>query len=115
MTEHDDTLPVVSHGAAALRETERADLEHALTKAQGRKSRHALWVLLGISPAAMIPALGLILEGSIALVVVLLVLVSVVEAVRWFQAAAVVSRLEQALYGLDDEEVDPDSAAGGAA
>lgn len=84
-------------GEALLGEADARDLRERLKKAERRKSRHGLWLMLGMSPSALIPFIGLTMEGSKELAVVLAALVVVVEAVQWLRAQREVTDLRTAL------------------
>lgn len=83
------------------------DLELKLHAVRRREKRHLLWMVLGVSPAAVIPALGLLREGSTDLLLLLLVLVAVVHTVAWNRAAREAERLEKELQGLLEGEDPP--------
>lgn len=87
-------------GTAAVELAEREDLERRLRAAGKKRARHNLWLVLGISPAAAIPAMGLLAEGEIVLLVVLLVLVFVAQLYGLVKASREVRRLEQELEAL---------------
>jgi len=65
----------------ALR-SEVLDLEKALDARRRATHRHFFWAVLGLSPAAFLPMMGLLRGGGLVLVVVLGALVSVVELIR---------------------------------
>jgi hypothetical protein len=58
------------------------DLEEALEARRRATHRHFLWAVLGLSPAAFLPMVGILRGGSLVLALVLGVLVSSVEVVR---------------------------------
>jgi len=62
------------------------DLEEALWKREKQGRRHILWGFLGMSPAALLPFLGLLRSGAGGLAVGLVVAVVVVELVRGWKA-----------------------------
>lgn len=81
-----------------------ADLTDALRElddAQRRSKRHLMWALLGLSPAALIPFMGLLAEGSFGLIVVLVVLVLLVEGWRYVRAEKEASRLRAVVKLLE--------------
>lgn len=86
-----------STGEALLGAADVQDLREQLVKANRRKSRHGLWLLLGMSPSALIPFVGLSLGGSTALVLALVVLVILVEAYQWLRAQGDVTELNMQL------------------
>jgi hypothetical protein len=65
----------------ALR-SEVLDLEKALDARRRATHRHFFWAVLGLSPAAFLPMVGLLRGGGLVLAVVLGALVSVVEVIR---------------------------------
>jgi hypothetical protein len=69
----------------ALR-SEVRDLEEALEARRRATHRHFLWAVLGLSPAAFLPMIGLLRGGSLVLVLVLGTLVTVVELIRGMKA-----------------------------
>jgi len=73
-------------GGDALRESERQDLEERLRSARSSARRHGLWAVLGFSPGALIPMLGVLHEYGAAAVVAISVFVVGVEAWRAVQA-----------------------------
>ena len=79
----EEDLPVPSEASSAVIQAEIEDLSKDLEKVRGKKRRHALWALLGLSPAALLPAIGLALEGSDGLLVLLVVLVVVSSTFAW--------------------------------
>ncbi len=76
------------------------ELEGRLQAAHRREKRHLLWVVLGLSPAAVIPALGLLSEGSFGLFILLVVLVTASQLISWNLAAREAERLEKELSRL---------------
>ena len=74
---------------------------HELEDAQRKSRRHLRWALLGLSPAALIPFVGLLAEGSFGLIVVLVVLVLLVEGWRYLQAEKKASRLRAVVKLLE--------------
>ena len=106
---------VVRRDEAALSDVDLADALRELEIAERRASRHLLWATLGLSPAALIPFVGLLAEGSLVLVVVLTTLVFFVEGWRHLRASkeakrlrAVVARLEVGQSGdLSSPEDEP--------
>jgi hypothetical protein len=67
--------------------------------------RHFIRCMLGVTPAAAIPVVGLALEGNVALLALLCVMVTFVEGWRWIRAGRLAKRLERELAIL--EEVEP--------
>ena len=94
----------VGESAASLvSRLELADLEQKLDTVHRREKRHLLWMVLGLSPAAALPAVGLLLEGSSDLLLLLIVLVSVFHTVSWNKAAREAERMEKELDRLQAE------------
>lgn len=92
----DDRLP------PALR-AERQDLVERIAAARKAEMRHFIWCMLGITPAAAIPLVGLALEGNVALMALLCVLVVLVEGWRWIRAGRLVKALEAELSRVDED------------
>lgn len=84
----------------ALR-AERDDVVEELLTARKAEMRHLVWCMIGITPAAVIPFVGLALEGNVALMALLCVLVVFVEGWRWIRAGRRVKALEAELARLD--------------
>lgn len=80
-----------------------ADLTEQLRKARKSEVRHGVFTLMGVTPAAVVPLVGLALEGNVALVALLCVLVVFVEGWQWIKAGREVARLEAALAELEEE------------
>jgi hypothetical protein len=88
---------------AALVEAREQELLDDLVAVQKKKRRHALWALLGLSPAAVIPAVGLFMEGSVGLFVLLCVLVTATQFIGWIKSMKREEELEEALRRLHEE------------
>lgn len=71
------------------------DARTALGVAEDRASRHLVWAMLGLSPAALIPLVGLVVEGSLNLIGPLIALVFLVEGGRYLSAQREVKRLQE--------------------
>jgi hypothetical protein len=84
-----------------------ADVELALRRARKKEVRHFVWATFGVSPAALLPFLGLAVEGETVLLAVLCGMVVVVEGWRWLKARAEVKDLEGTLAELQDEAARP--------
>lgn len=78
------------------------DLMEELEAAQKAELKHFVRAMLGMSPAAVIPFIGLAREGNVALLAVLCVLVVFAEGWRWIQAGRRVRRLKIALTDLQE-------------
>lgn len=94
-----DTLPPVAR-------SDLDDLTHALEKAQKSEFRHFLGCVLGATPAAIIPLVGLALGGETALIALLAVLIVLSEGRKALRAGREVKRLEAVLVQLDEETRD---------
>jgi len=91
-----DSLPPIAR-------SDLDDLTHALEKARKDEFRHFIWCVLGGTPAAVIPLVGLAARGEAALIAVLMVLVFLSEGWKTLKAGREVKRLEAALARLDEE------------
>jgi hypothetical protein len=99
--------------ASLLSALEREDLESRLETARRRERRHLLWMVLGISPAAVVPALGLLREGSLGLLVLLAVLVTATQWVSWTRASKEAEALEEEMEQRQTRPRLPGSPDGG--
>ena len=92
---------------AAVTSSDLEDARGALADAEKRAGRHLLWAANGLSPAALVPFVGLLLEGSVGLVVVLLFLVFLIESWLYLRATSEAQRqravVERLLAGHPDE------------
>lgn len=95
--------------SGALREgltpVERADLDdltERLRAVRKEELKHGAYALLGFTPAALIPLVGLALEGSVGLMVLLCVLVVFVEGYRWIRAGREAEWLDTAIRELKE-------------
>lgn len=86
---------------APVQRADRYDLIERIAVARDAEVRHFIRCMLGITPAAVIPAAGLVLEGNVALLALLCVLVSLVEGWKWIRAGRVTKRLAEELARLD--------------
>lgn len=104
---HDGSAPGVPGPAdlseAALVQAREEELLDDLMSVRKKKRRHALWALLGLSPAAVIPAAGLFMEGSFGLFVLLCVLVTATQLIGWTTSLKREEELEEALLRLREE------------
>ena len=78
------------------------DVTEALRLARRAETRHGMFALLGVSPAALLPVLGLLFEGSGALVVSLCILVVLTEGWKWMSSGREVKRLEALLREFEE-------------
>jgi len=90
----------VSPGSPEIIASEVKDLEQELAVARRKANWHFVWTVLGVSPAAMIPALGLIREGSMGLLVLLAVLVTISQGYLGAKASRKAGDLEATLERL---------------
>jgi len=79
---------------------EREELEGQLRIALRKERRHLLWMVLGISPAAVLPAVGLLWEGNLGLLVLLGVLVTATQWVSWTRTSREAEAIENRLARL---------------
>ena len=91
-------------GAELLLEVERDELARRIAKLRRKGGRHVLWALLGLSPGAFIPALGLMREGSFELLLVLVVLVLVTQVFLYARTTNEAARLEKELERLSSPD-----------
>jgi hypothetical protein len=68
--------------------------------------------MLGLSPAALVPFVAFLLEGSVALLAALLVMVPLVELIRWRRARRHAGRLRALVDRLLDEHPDETASDG---
>lgn len=83
---------------------EKWDLEERLQAARKAEVRHFIRCMLGVTPTAVIPIVGLALEGEVALLALLCVLVVLVEGWRWIRAGRVVKEIQAGLARLEEAE-----------
>ena len=87
-------------GSAALLRAKVDDLEEELRVVRKKVRRHFTWALVGISPAAILPVIGLFLEGSFGLVVILVIVVTFTQLFQGVMAGTKAARLKEALERL---------------
>lgn len=90
-------------GTSLTSALEREDLERELQLALRKEKWHLIWMTLGISPAAVIPALGLLREGSFGLLILLGVLVTASQWVSWTRTSRKAEAIEEKLAVLSTE------------
>lgn len=73
------------------------DLSQEITGLRKKAKRHLQWSLLGVSPAALLPALGLMGEGSTTFLILLVVLVTLTQGYLWHRARHEADQLENRL------------------
>lgn len=93
---------------ALARESLMADLRQARAKRNRQKNLHGFFALMGVSPAAVIPVLGLFGSGSIALGIALAVCATGLEGWRWLKATRDVYDLDWRIWELHTGEKRPD-------
>jgi hypothetical protein len=102
---------VTEGDGVAVVQSEIEDLEREL-KVTRRKSRlHFIWLLLGISPGAILPALGLLGEGRTDLLVIFLIMVAASQLYLGMKAATKMDRLKARLKELEGELVGDEGAS----
>lgn len=89
---------------ALVRSRELQDLAERLDRARSRSSRHLLWAWLGVTPVALVPLVGLLLEGSLGLAVAMSAGVAAVELWRYGRAQREVRDLERVAQALADRK-----------
>lgn len=89
-----------TRGARAVAESELADVERRRDAADRDYRRHTLWLLLGLSPGALVPALYALSEWGGGAVVVVVLVVCVTETVRAFRSKREVQELERLALSL---------------
>ncbi|NNM05305.1 MAG: hypothetical protein HKO65_09395 [Gemmatimonadetes bacterium] len=92
-----------NQAASTIIQAEIDDVSRSLELVRKKKGRHALWALLGISPAAVIPAIGLMMEGSETLLVVLVLLVTITQGYGWAKNRVKEKEFEETLRRLTGE------------
>ncbi len=90
--------------ASLASEIQREDLERQIQALERKRQRHALWAVLGVSPAALLPALGLLAEGSIGLLILLSFLVTGTQAFSWVRTSRKSARLKERMSRLEAED-----------
>ncbi len=96
-------LDEVSVGSSILLQSEIEDLERELRAVRRKERWHFVWAFVGISPAALIPAIGLFREGSFGLVVLLALLVTISQLYLGVKAIGKAARLKKALASLREK------------
>lgn len=99
-------------GPRALAEADLADARARLEGAERKAKRHLTWSVLGLSPAALVPFVAFLAEGSVALLAALLVMVPLVELVRWRRAKRHARRLRALVDRLADDHPDTTASEG---
>jgi hypothetical protein len=94
----------IRRGQSAIVQAEVEDLERELRAVRKEERWHFVWALTGMSPAALIPAIGLFLDGYYGLVVPFVLLVTISQFYLGVKAAGKAARLKRALEDLREEE-----------
>jgi hypothetical protein len=97
----DRAAPPSLRPLSPVQQADRQDITERLEAARKAEVRHFIRCMLGVTPTAVIPIVGLALEGNVALLALLCVLVVLVEGWRWIAAGRDVRRLEDALALLE--------------
>jgi hypothetical protein len=97
-------LEEIPRGQSAIIQAEVKDLERELRAVRKKERWHFVWALTGVSPAALIPAMGLFLHGNYGLVVPFLLLVAISQFYLGVKAAGKAARPKRALEELREEE-----------
>jgi hypothetical protein len=91
-----------------VQQADRQDLTERLEAARKAEVRHFIRCMLGVTPTEVIPIVGLALEGNVALLALLCVLVTLVEGWRWIRSGRLVKRLQGELARLEEGSEDGD-------
>ena len=97
-------LQKVPDESSIILQAEVEDLERELRAVRRKERWHFVWALTGMSPAALIPAMGLFLDGNYGLVVPFVLLVTISQFYLGVKAAGKASRLKKALEDLREME-----------
>ncbi len=108
----DRAAPPALRPLSHLQESDRRDLTERLEAARKAEVRHFIRCMLGVTPTAVIPIVGLALEGNVALLALLCVLVVLVEGWKWIRSGRLVKRLQGELAKLEDADEDGDDEVG---
>ena len=87
----------IPKGQSAIVQAEVDDLERELRTVRKKERWHFVWALTGMSPAVLIPAIGLFLDGYYGLVVPFVLLVTISQFYLGVKAAGKAARLKRAL------------------
>ena len=104
--------PLLERDLSLIMRSDVTDIQEALKVARRKVDRHTLYLLLGVTPAALIPLFGLVLQGNGGLIALLCVLIGVREIGRLIKASREVSRLEFLLMEMEDEADDAEAGGG---
>jgi hypothetical protein len=95
--------PLTERDLPPVLRADAEDLTERLDAARRAETRHGIYALLGFTPAAVIPLVGLFLEGNMELLALLFVLIVALEGGKWIRAGKEVQRLEILLAELEEE------------
>jgi len=95
--------PLAERPLSGVARADREDLTERLRAARKAEVRHFIRCMLGMTPTAVIPVVGLALEGNVALIALLCVLVVFVEGWKWIRAGKLVKRLQAEIATLERE------------
>lgn len=84
-------------------QAEIEDLERELRAVRRKERWHFVWALTGISPAALLPAIGLFREESFGLIVLLSFAVTISQFYLGVKASGKANRLNKSLEKLREE------------
>jgi hypothetical protein len=98
--------PLLDRSLPPVLRADAQDVTEALRLVRRAETRHGIGALLGFTPMALIPMVGLVAQGSEALIGTLCVLVCVTEGWKWIRAGKEARRLEMVLLELEDEADD---------
>ncbi|MGD2122673.1 MAG: hypothetical protein PVJ76_13055 [Gemmatimonadota bacterium] len=97
-------LQASSRGQEAVIQAQVEDLERELRAVKKKERWHFAWALTGVSPVALIFAVGLFLHGNYGLVIPVVLLVAFWQFFLGVKAAGEAARLKRALEDLRHEE-----------
>ena len=97
---------VAERPLSPVRQADQLDLTERLQAARKAEVRHFIRCMLGVTPTAVIPVVGLALEGNVALLALLCVLVTLVEGWRWIRSGRLVKQLQGELARLEEDEAE---------
>lgn len=87
----------------AILESELDDVDRRLERAQTRYRRHVMWMILGLSPSAVVPALLAFSEWGGGALVALVLVVCTAESVRALRARTEIKRLRRDRLGIVEQ------------
>ena len=87
-----------------LVQSEVEDLKRELRAVQRKERWHFEWAMTGISPAALIPLIGLFHEGSFGVLLLLAILLTIFQFYLGGKAATRAHRLKREINRVRDKE-----------